>query len=90
MTEIEKLRAVDDEGIWSALAGRWTDGLPQAFHSKEFVELLAQLAGRIARLRARLPPDLPVEAATDWLDAKAPGWMNELPLRRRARRPGRS
>jgi hypothetical protein len=80
LAEIEQEGALA-EAAAERVAWRRVGDLPHAFRHPDTVLLLADLALALARLRARLPGDLPAQAAEAWLDRQAPGWRQQLPLR---------
>lgn len=80
LAEIEQEGALGEVAA-ERVAWRRVAELPHAFRHADTVLLLADLALSLARLRARLPPDLPTEAGEAWLDREAPGWRQQVPLR---------
>ena len=83
---LSMLAEIEQEGALAEVAAehvgwRRVSDLPYAFRHADTVLLLADLALALARLRERLPSDLPAQAAEVWLDRQAPGWRHQLPLR---------
>ena len=63
------------------IAWRRAGSLPQTFRHQDTILLLSDLALALARLRARLPADLPLRTAEAWLEQQVHGWRDHLPLR---------
>ena len=85
-TVLAMLSEIEAEGSLAEIAAeriawRRAGSLPQMFRHQDTVLLLSDLALALARLRARLPADLPAQAAEAWLDQQVEGWRDHLPLR---------
>ena len=68
------------------IAWRRAGSLPQTFRHQDTILLLSDLALALARLRARLPADLPLRAAEAWLTSRstvgAITYLSDSPLER--------
>jgi hypothetical protein len=85
-TVLAMLSEIEAEGSLAEIAAeriawRRVCSLPQTFRHQDTILLLSDLALALARLRARLPADLPTQAAEAWLDQQIHGWRDHLPLR---------
>jgi hypothetical protein len=85
-TVLAILSEIEAEGSLAEIAAeriawRRAGSLPQTFRHQDTILLLSDLALALARLRARLPADLPPRAAEAWLDQQVHGWRDHLPLR---------
>lgn len=84
-TVLAMLAEIEQEGTLGEaaaehIAWRRVADLPHAFRHDDTALLLADLALALARLRARLPADLPAYTAEAWLERQAPEWREQLPL----------
>lgn len=81
LSAIERAGLADADELPDTMLAKAVSDLPQALRYDDIARLLGDLALAIARLRARIPADVPSDALDRWLDTKCPGWMDELPLR---------
>jgi len=85
-TVLAMLSEIEVEGSLAEMAAeriawRRAGSLAQTFRHQDTIPLLSDLALALARLRARLSADLPLQAAEAWLDQQVHGWRDLLPLR---------